>query len=604
MTATNGRDALTTDLRRHPRIALSACLAAATALSACSSPLPGVAPLATQAQVVDRTLDKEYTDNPHQAVEHVHVRTSALAVMRLNSPVSKELRKKKVDYVFGSVAPTLSDLVQTLGADEVQVSLQLRPTTGSTAFSGGKDQKSIPALLAQSAVQTQQVASGVPAGGGPSPFPDVKLPAGDLSQRRIPFTRFKGTLGGLLDALQTSAGLVTWQDGETIYINDTDRYAVTVPQNDDIIKSLSGTLQELGASEVVASTDGGRIIYSAPAILQKETIAPYLKQHLRNLATISMQIAIVSLAINDKSGVGFDWSQLSLALSQAGLASSTLNSTGTGSTVASNSLASTSLNNVGTTTTGTTTGTSGLLGTSSGTTGSQSATLSTASTALNLGATLGAGKILGVQSAITVAGAVNYLSVFGTTTVTQNVQLRTISGKPVKLESGDKIPYVKGIGLGQLGSGYGGQSSGYGGSGYGSGFGTAQTDNVETGIKLEIMPRYDSNNDLVVADLKMTLQQLIEFVTLQAGSQLGNLTQPHTAKQELNDILRIRAGQTAIVGGLQADTEAKNGNEPTALRDMGDGRNYGSRSQNIQRNALFIILRPTVVVYDPEGPAR
>jgi hypothetical protein len=60
-----------------------------------------------------------------------------------------------------------------------------------------------------------------------------------------------------------------------------------------------------------------------------------------------------------------------------------------------------------------------------------------------------------------------------------------------------------------------------------------------------------------------------------------------------------------VIGGLQFDTEDEKGTEPAFLRKklQETGRSdktYGSRSNNISRNALFIILRPTLTVYEAE----
>ncbi len=199
-------------------------------------------------------------------------------------------------------------------------------------------------------------------------------------------------------------------------------------------------------------------------------------------------------------------------------------------------------------------------------------------------------------------GAIAFLSTFGNTNVTQNVELRTLSGRQVKIRSGDEIPYVKGIGIGTLGSAGTAAANGTtGGSSNSNTLGTAQTETVKTGLTVEMVPRFDSDAELVTTDLKMELKSLVEFVKLDAGNQLGSLTQPRTQDQELSNIVRMRAGQTAVIGGIQYDQEQFDGNEPTFLRDKMRARSQsaGYRAQNVTRNALFIILQPTVTTYEP-----
>ncbi len=204
-----------------------------------------------------------------------------------------------------------------------------------------------------------------------------------------------------------------------------------------------------------------------------------------------------------------------------------------------------------------------------------------------------------MKTAFTVAGAIDWLSTFGNTNVTQNVELRTLSGKQVKIRSGQEIPYVKGVGVNSTGSYAANNAS----SGAGGTLGSTQTDKVKTGLTVEMVPRFDADAELVTCDIKMELKSVLEFVQLSAGNQIGTLTQPRTQEQELNDIVRLRAGQTAVIGGIQYDQEQYDGNEPTFLRDQmaGQSGSFGRRAQDVQRNALFIILRPVVTVYDSEA---
>ena len=205
-----------------------------------------------------------------------------------------------------------------------------------------------------------------------------------------------------------------------------------------------------------------------------------------------------------------------------------------------------------------------------------------------------------MRTAFTVAGAIDWLSTFGNTNVTQNVELRTLSGKQVKFRSGQEIPYVKGVGVSNTGS-YAANNSTAGG--LGGSLGSTQTDKVKTGLTVELTPRFDSDAELITCEVKMELKSVLEFVQLSAGNQIGTLTQPRTQEQEINDIVRLRAGQTAVIGGLQYDQEQYDGNEPTALRESltASGSSFGRRAQDVQRNALFIIMRPVVTLYEPGG---
>lgn len=583
---------------------LATLLVAPLTLGGCAQTMKDPGPLPSMGNVFRQTRAKFRRDNPNNGIERIHLKKPAISIAKLTSPINPKLRARPVDYRFTDDPPTIDDLVQALAADGIQVAIENDAGDDRTSFDTqtfqAHTQDSGKSLAAMLASQTDPNEPGQhPALARPNLTPvsfPRRAPIGlsrpgahkGLTSLRLPFVRYKGTLGGLMDSLET-AGLVAYQQGDMIVLDDKSRYAVTVPQNDDIVRSIAQTLHDLGARDIVTSVDGGKIIYSASPEIEKETIAPFLRKAMRNLSTISIQIAVVSLAINDKSGQGFDWSQFSASLNQAGILAN--NAYSGGSLLSSNGL-----------------GTTGVGGAFNSAVSSPAlipgASVATTSQALNLAATIGTGKILGVATLTSVAGAIQYLSTFGNTRVTQDIDLRTLSGRVVKFRSGDEIPYVKGIGIGTLGSSGTLNSNYYNGGSSGSTLGTVQTDTVKTGIEVDMMPRFDSDNDLVVLEMKMELSQLVEFLQLNAGNQFGTLTQPHTSKQELTDILRIRAGQTAIIGGLQADTTSQTGNIPTPLKGSNASGILGAQNQNVQRNALFIVLRPTVITYDFDGDAE
>jgi type II secretory pathway component GspD/PulD (secretin) len=131
--------------------------------------------------------------------------------------------------------------------------------------------------------------------------------------------------------------------------------------------------------------------------------------------------------------------------------------------------------------------------------------------------------------------------------------------------------------------------------------GSTQTDKVQTGLTLKTTPHFDADAELVTLDVNLELKSILQFVELKAGDQIGSITQPMTQDQSLTDIVRIQAGKTVVIGGLQYDSETKSNTEPAFLREEGEksGMSFGQRGNQVQRNALFIIIRPSVTVYEP-----
>lgn len=395
----------------------------------------------------------------------------------------------------------------------------------------------------------------------------------DILNKKPPFTRFSGNFGGLLDALRRGAGVVSWEENGTVFISDADRFSVTMPQDKDLIAEASGSLQALGATDIVTSVEAGTIVYTATPDLQTDVIGPFFSKLVRNLSTVNLQVAIVSLAVNDKMKSGFDWNAFSVAIQEEGAGTPSNSGAGAGTDG---------------TVTPTDTVTGGLGGSQSG----DSEVLDNAVKILSSGLAIGTtstGEIFGRTVMTSVAAAIDFLSSFGNTNVTQHVDLRTISGKPVEFYSGQEIPYVKGVSSTTT-------------SGTDNTTGSTDTDSVKTGLTVEMTPRFDSSSGIVTVSFDLDLTSVVEFVQLSAGNQIGTLTQPRTQSQKLSDIVRLRAGQTVVLGGLQYDQEQYNGTEPALLRGALRDRSLsvGSRSQDTQRQALFVILRPVVTIYDSQ----
>jgi type II secretory pathway component GspD/PulD (secretin) len=369
----------------------------------------------------------------------------------------------------------------------------------------------------------------------------------DILKKKLPFLSFQGTVGELLSSLRNGLGIVGWYDNGMIYLSDQERYSVSLPQNEDVLKSVSDEVKNLGADNIVTSLRGGKLIYTASPTVQDELIGPFLERMSRNLSVISMQVAVVSLSLTDNANSGFDWDKFSVAF----------NDTKKGISDASGS----DNESIG------------------------DAVSATAS-ALTLGKT-SLGSVFGKYGAVTISGAINFLSNFGNAKVTQNVQLKTLSGSKLTFQDGKEVPYVSGVSS---------SSSGY------SSVGSSNIDTVDTGLKVDLEPYFDGDAKIVTVGVKLDLNAITQYVDLNAGRQLGTISRPIIQKQNIDDLVRIQAGKTVVIGGLQYDSENNSSSEPTIARKAldGTGKTTGSSNRKIERSALFLMLRPTVEIYETE----
>jgi len=516
---------------------------ASAILAACSNALPPAGQLPDFKASQQETAEK-FTEVGPPAVERIRVPASSMKPRSAKPPIPAHIASMPIDVKFpGNHEATVGALVQTLSAVNLQVGFQwTSPDKGQ-----------------------------------------------EILAMKLPFLGFQGTVGELLGSLRTGIGIVAWYENGMIFLSDRERFSVSLPQNKDLLEAVANEVKSLGATDVVTSIRGGKLLYSATPPVQDDIIGPFLKRMSRNLAVVNLQIAVVSLALNDKSSAGFDWNAFSVAFD------STKKAIDAATGIADS-------NDTGSVLPGTGTGGTGIgSGTFPGSHNNGSSSPSLIDRTRNPAGTIidltgggiaftktNLGTVVGTYGALTVAGAINFLSNFGNTNITQNVSLKTLSGSEVSLRSGQEVPYVTGVSTTATAN-----SSGT--------IGSSNTDTVETGLTIKTTPHYDADAALVTLDMSVELKSILDYVELNAGRDIGTFTQPLTQDQSLTDIVRVEAGKTVVIGGLQSDSETTSGVEPTFLRERLEktGRSLGSRSSDVQRNALFIILRPSVTIYEP-----
>lgn len=510
-------------------------------LSGCATPLPKAGELPDIKAEQRKATQAFVSQTP--AIERIRVPKSSMKPHAERPSVPPEIAARQIDIGFPAThEATLESLVFALASENVRITFQWsNPTQGE-----------------------------------------------EVLKKKLPFLSFKGTVGELLSSLRNGVGLVAWYDDGMIYLSDKQRYSVTVPQNEDVLKAVAEEVKELGAENVVTSLRGGKLLYTATPSVQDELIGPFMDRMARNISVINTQVAVVSLALSDNAQSGFDWEQFRIAFDST---EKTIGDVGKApsSSDNDNDNDNDNSNNNGNSNNNNSNSDEDLEGFSPDTVGS---VVNLTGSALNLGKT-SLGNVFGTYGALNVTSAISFLSTFGNTNVTQNVSLKTLSGTEVEFQSGQEVPYVKGVS-----NNYRNSSNNNNDNAYGS----TDTDTVETGLKLNLKPLYDADSELITMSVEFDLDSIVRFVELSAGNEIGTLTQPQVQKQNLKDLIQVQAGRTVVIGGLQYDSVDSSGNEPSMIRDRLEkaGLSTGKRKRDVQRNALFIILRPAVTIYEAE----
>ncbi len=392
------------------------------------------------------------------------------------------------------------------------------------------------------------------------------IPDAELRELDMVIFDFDGKLGDFLRAIGVAYGIsFNWHPGNILTVEKNSQYMIKVPQDKEITAEIQTAITGLGAESISTSLSAGSISYRATYDVHQR-ILDYMKELSVNTAVVTLQAAVVTVSMDRSRDTGFDWGQLQAKVGALSIDSGD------------------SFFNPGQVTTPTIDPATG-----EATSGSSSDSGTSSPGGLNVNdlASLalisqqGAGLIL-KKGDFDLRAVIRLLSTYGETETSQSVLMKTLSGKPVKLNSSQQIPYVS-----EIGSTTNNYNNGYNNSS------NVDIEDLDVGLKLELAPYFDAHTGLVTVGVDVEISSLISFIEISAGNDVGNITRPHTQKQEFTDILRMMPGDSVIIGGLMYDQITDNRASLSPL----DRFKLASQSKSTNRNALFIVLRPTVTVF-------
>lgn len=386
-----------------------------------------------------------------------------------------------------------------------------------------------------------------------SPF--RRIPVEGFGQRYFYLPAYKGTVGELLEIVSLLTDASFQSTGNLIMVKPGVEYHIDLPQDEALFGRVKTDLTSLGAKDITASLDTGTIVFTAGAS-KDTTLRDYMSRLTKNNAMIGLQVAIVTVSHNRNRNRGLDWSSLQATLN--GGASSVMSGGGSATP----------------TTPTPPTGNGGSGNDTGSTSGNGNADLDGWAASL-------ADSRLGLLYRGTdfeLSGLLNFLSTYGNTETKQNLVLRTLSANPVEIRSGQSTPYVAELTTSSTGDVVSGG---------------AETEVAETGLTLDIAPYFNARNELITMTVDLDMSTITAFLELSAGGQ-GTITQPDIQEQSFRNTARLRAGETVVLGGLTYDQVSDDYSTLSPLEKLPV---EGQRFQR-QQNSLFVVLRPTVTLYD------
>jgi len=123
---------------------------------------------------------------------------------------------------------------------------------------------------------------------------------------------------------------------------------------------------------------------------------------------------------------------------------------------------------------------------------------------------------------------------------------------------------------------------------------------VPVGFVMNVTPFITSDNE-VILNIRPTITSAPRYVIdpnpllLEATPPIENRI-PIIQVREMESVLRVRSGDTAVIGGLMEDKASRTSTGLPGLHDVdGVGFLFGSRKQELDKTELVIFLRPRVI---------
>jgi general secretion pathway protein D len=127
---------------------------------------------------------------------------------------------------------------------------------------------------------------------------------------------------------------------------------------------------------------------------------------------------------------------------------------------------------------------------------------------------------------------------------------------------------------------------------------TTTINTVPVGFVMSVTPFISSDGE-VILNIRPTISRILQFVNDPNPSlALAGITNPVPEIQvrEMESVLRVADGQTAVIGGLMQDSANKTSEGLPGLHDVpGVGLLFGTKTRLLAKTELVIFLRPRII---------
>jgi len=308
----------------------------------------------------------------------------------------------------------------------------------------------------------------------------------------------------------------------------------------------------LFAANVIANPETGVISVRATN-KQHEKVQEFIDKVMRSASKqVLIEATIVEVSLNDSFQSGIDWSRL--------------NNPGKSGFVLGQTLGAKGVN----------------FNTSTGVFSQGDAN------ALGVASTAGlvAGYLNPVSSLGNIAASITLLKKFGDTKVLSSPKLMVLNNQTAVLKVVDNLVYFTVQAQ---------QSQGTNGSANLSTI-TTTPNTVPVGVVMSVTPQINDGGNVNI-NVRPTISRVLGFVR-DPNPQLQNIQSliPQIQVREMESVLQVGSGNTAVLGGLMQDEIDRNSDKVPGLADVpGVGKVFTGRNDANKKTELVIFLRPTVI---------
>jgi len=169
------------------------------------------------------------------------------------------------------------------------------------------------------------------------------------------------------------------------------------------------------------------------------------------------------------------------------------------------------------------------------------------------------------------------------TRIIQNPEIRSVDGQTAKLKIGQRIPVA--TGSFQAGVGVGAT----GGAGFVNPLVNTQFTYLDVGVNVDMTPRVHPNHEV---SLKLRIEISSQLNTV----NIGGISQPVIGSKTIEHDIRLKEGETNILGGLIERTDTKTiSGWPGLARIPILGRFFSDNKVDHQEDETLIVLTPHIV---------